>query len=207
MWIQIIGATGTGKEHILKIIQKDGYEYIDAPVKTTTASLENEMSRASARIAATVAAAKVKDRRDVVTIRSYYDSRDIFIPIAEEFTQITKSERDLFFTAYEFVDNDFFTPPDVVVYCRATKINAINRAAMRGVEINDDVYNRQAELYAEYVKKIRVPVIELDSLGSPVDVGRNLEFGLASIKAANLSGRSIWEKSMFWTGEVYGEKG
>lgn len=207
MWIQIIGATGTGKEHVLNLIKKDGYELIGSPVvQLPENQLLQELNYAAARACWDVKAASLMERKDVVTIRSYYESRDIFVPTAFQMTQLTKAELEIFQTCYSFLDDEFFTPPDVVLFCKATKVNALNRAAMRGVQINDDVFNKQVELYDEYVKKIRVPVIELDSLADPAHVQKNLEFGISSIKTANLSSRSIWKRTMFWSKDVYEEK-
>lgn len=207
MWIQIIGATGTGKEAVLNLITKDGYEHIGWPVhQVQDNQLLQELNYAAVRARVDVKAASLMERKDIVTVRSYYESRDVFVPTAVEMTQMTKSDQQIFDTCYSFLDDDFFTPPDVVIFCKATKINALNRAAMRGVQINDDVFNKQVQLYDEYVKKIKVPVIELDSLADPAQVQKNLEFGISSIKTANLSSRSIWKRTMFWSHEVYDKK-
>jgi deoxyadenosine/deoxycytidine kinase len=159
--------------------------------------LLKELSFAMSRANTMIKAGKLMNRKDIVTVRSFYESRDIFIPISFEQTLINKFDVDVFNTVAGTLDDDFFIPPHAVIYCRSDKMSALNRVALRGVEVSEFEFNRQIELYDEFAKKIRVPLIEIDVAEPPDAINRNLEFGISSIRAAALVGSSVWESSFF----------
>jgi hypothetical protein len=200
MWIIASGATGTGKEHVVSLLKTQGFENQTSiyQLPEDLSPLERELTLAMGRAKDMIKAGKDMNRRDVVTMRSFFESRDIFIPIAHEQTELGAQDMKLINIVSSTMDNEFFTPPHAVIYCRSDKMSAYNRQSLRGgITVSDVIFNRQIELYDQWIAKLRVPVIEINVADSPDKISRDLEFGISSIKAANLVGSSVWDRTFF----------
>lgn len=196
MWIQIIGPSGSGKTLIVEHLQRNGFDLI----AHRSSDLVNddafyfELVQSSDRLKDQIKASDLMDRTDVITVRSFWDSHEVFINVAHHFQEISDYERKVFAKIYEpFIGNRALKPPHAVVYMKMPEMSAYNRMLLRNVDVDPDRYNKQVEFYHKYVEKIGIPVLEIDGSQAPDAVVKQLEFDLSSIRATNSSG-TIWQK-------------
>lgn len=199
MWIVVCGPTGTGKELIVKEIARGGYDLLPSfYVETEKTQFLRELAVFTRRMKTQIEASRFMERRDVVTVRTFWETRDVFVPIAKAMDRINQDEARAFELIFESMEDEHYIPPTAVVYAKTDKMNALNRMKLNGiVGISEEEFNLQVAYYDKFIDKVRVPVIELDISLSPDEVRRNLEFGLSSLKAANLTQRTLWTRTFF----------
>lgn len=203
MWIMILGPTGSGKNFVADQLKKDGYQRLDPPTFGTESEnvFENQLNYLMGRFRIHMKASQERDRKDVLTVRSFHDTHLVLSEVLRRTTELSDKDKKVLDTIYKNLANDDFyiTPPDVVIYMRAKKMTAITRQLLRGVDVSDEFFNHEVELYEEFMPRIGSQIIELDvSLGVD-DIFRNVEFGINSIKAANLGSQSIWQREFLRT--------
>jgi deoxyadenosine/deoxycytidine kinase len=195
----ICGASGTGKYEIAKWAEADGFELIDEKVELDQGRpFVSEINFATSRLISQLRAAQLMNRKNIVTIRSFWDSAEVFLPILEANVGLSKDERDIF----DMIKNAMYAPgvlppPSIVVMAKTSKMNAFDRMNLRGVTIDQEHYNQQLDFYERMAEKIAAPLIELN-MDEKVEIQKkNFDYGMASIRAANLSAQSLWQKSFF----------
>lgn len=193
MWIQIIGPTGSGKNYIFDALKKDGFELLAFDVKSEN-PFERQIEFLMNRFRVHMNASQVKDRKDVVTIRGFHDTHLVINQILEDTTVISERDNHILNMIYQNISGLYSPPPDVVVYMNTPKLSAINRQKLNSIEVSEEFFNREVELYADFVTRIGVPVIELDASQKMDVLLKNLDFGVSSIKAANLGSQNIWKR-------------
>lgn len=203
MWIVVCGPTGTGKELIIGDMVRSGFEIIPPTppsfyVETEKTQFLQELAIFSSRFNASLEASKWMERKDVVTLRTFWESRDVFVPIARMMDKISEAESRAFQLIFNSLQDDHYIPPTAIIYAKTDKMNALNRMKLKNkIEISEDEFNLQVEHYDKFVERVRTPVIELDISLPPDEVRKNLEFGLSSLKAANLVQRTLWTRTFF----------
>lgn len=198
----VIGPTGSGKNFVSDYLKKDGYQRLDPTFESESGTLfDKQLSYLMSRFRIHMKASQIRDRKDVITLRSFHDTHLVLSEVLHRRTEINDKEKKILDVIYKNLANDDFhiPPPDVVIYMKTVKMSAITRSLLRGVDVSDDFYNHEVELYDEFVKRIGSQIIELDvSLG--VDhIYQNVEFGINSIKAANLGSQTIWQRPFLRT--------
>lgn len=198
----VLGATGTGKRVVADSLINDDFELLE-PNFDVAVDLDNyskELTFFMRRLRTQLQAASLKDRRDIVTVRSFYDQHECFQRAMLDQTMITKKD----FESFEIIYSNLFDaeklsePPDAVVYMKTNKMSALNRQALTGGrDVTQDFFHREIEYYEKFVEKIAVPLIEIDAADKPDKIKNALDFGVSSLKAANLGGKSIWRRSFF----------
>ena len=197
MWIAIIGACGTGKHSVLKMLEKDGYKYIEAvKPKLETPGFDLEFAYACERLRVQIEAQKIMNKKDVVTIHTFWETWDVFTPIAESKFQIDRVEMDRLKLMSETF-KEILEPPHAIIYTQSEKMNAFNRMQLRQQTVNQLDFNQQIELYQKFVEKVRVPVVDVDGNRTFDDMRKDLEFGVASLKASTVGSQSFWDREMF----------
>lgn len=194
MWISIIGPTGSGKNYIYEALKKDGFELLNFDIKMEPLffrQIEYMMNRFKVHMRAS----QEKDRKDVVTIRSFYETHLVINKILHSLTMLSDADMKVLDMIYEDLTSGFhIAPPDVVVFMRTEKMNAINRQKLNKVDVPEEFFNAEIDLYEELIPRIGVPIIELDASQKSETIIKNLEFGISSIKAANLGSQSVWKR-------------
>jgi deoxyadenosine/deoxycytidine kinase len=193
MWIQIIGPTGSGKNFVFDALKKDGFELLTFDVKSEN-PFERQVEYLMNRFRLHINASQVKDRKDVVTIRGFHDTHLIINQILTELTTLNDREYRILSMIYENMFGLYSPPPDVVVFMQTPKISALNRQKLNNIEVSEEFFNREVDLYSEFATRIGVPVIELDASQKADILLKNLDFGISSIKAANLGSQNIWKR-------------
>jgi len=194
MWIQIIGPAGSGKGMVTDILKGEGYEDLTTPLVDNSDIFIQELTISQDRLKSQLLAAEVMSRKDVFTVRSFWDSHEVMIPVARSFEQINDFEMEVFSRIYgTFKGTRFLIPPNAVIYMKMPLMSAYNRMLLRNVDINQDQYNAQVAAYDEYAKRICIPVLEIDGSAVPEKIKRELDFNIASVKSTHSSG-NIWQK-------------
>ena len=200
MWLMICGPTGSGKNVVAKELVKTSFDYLPSfYVETEESKFIQELEILTSRVSAQMKASTLIDRRDIYTLRSFWDSKYVYIPAGKSFDRFSPMEAKALDIVCKSFDDDALTPPTAVIYCKTDKMNAHNRLALqnRGVEISDEEFNLHVELYDKMIERVRVPVIEIDVSKDIAEIAKNLEFGLASLKSANLTNASVWSRTFF----------
>jgi deoxyadenosine/deoxycytidine kinase len=198
MWIAILGAPGTGKTLVAEMLSKDGFDLLDYEKPEAEKPFKKDLKHFTGRLRNQLIAAQVMNRKDVVTIRSIWDTYGIFIKASRRLQEISEDEFSIFKQIYDSFPDGGLEPPHAVIWTRTDKMSAFNRMALRGVEINQEHFNLQLAAYEELMSEVKVPIIEIDtSQMRPEAIKKNLDFGIASLKASNLSSQSLWSRSFF----------
>lgn len=198
MWILIIGPSGSGKNMISEFLVKSGFEYIKSTVTEDSDDFTNLLKTSQENLRLQIKAASLMDRKDVVTIKSFWDSHDIEIPIFRQMQRIDDRQlghfsiiRDSLYDVYAL------RPPSAVIYVRTNKMSAMNRMALRSVVCDQSRLDLEIKMYEDFISKIAVPLVELDGTRKPEDLKKELDFGVASLKSASLVNASVWQKHFF----------
>jgi thymidylate kinase len=193
MWISIIGASSTGKDVVAKFLTR--LEYIQ--IKEESQPLK-ESDYFVYRLREHFSAQHIMYEKNVFTIRTIWDSL-LMSELAYEFGHITLDEFNNAKSYYNlFTDQDFISPPNLVVITKMPKKDVQNRTILNGRRPDDKEIDTQMERYDEFAQRIKVPKIELDMSQSPENVFNELSFGIDSVKSAMLSHKTIWKRGMFY---------
>lgn len=198
MWLSIIGSGGSAKNVVADILAKDGFEDLRKPFVPANDLFVSELRTAHERLRLQFKAADLMDRRDVVTVRNYWDSVAVYFPLRYKQLEINSYEKDVFdvTAASLLTDVRVLKPPHAVIYMKTTQMAASDRLKLRGIEPNQDQLKYEISAYEEMVSRIRVPVLELDGTKSPEVIRNELDFHIASFKTSNLSG-SLWQREFY----------
>lgn len=197
MWVSIVGACGTGKHSVLKMLEKDGYEFIptNSPAEIAP-GFDLEFSHACERLRVQVQAQKIMNKKNVVTVHTFWETQDVYVPIALKKDQLTYIEVARL-TLMHNTFKEILEPPHAMIYIQSEKMNAFNRMSLRQQTVSQDDFNEQIRLFDEFVKKIRIPVVEIDGNRTPDQIKKDLEFGVASLKASTVGSQSFWNREFF----------
>jgi len=202
MWVMITGATGSGKRVIADYLIKDGFELIDPSfdVEVGDDNFSKELTYLMKRLNAQLRAASLKDRRNVVTLRSFFDTYEVMIKTAHLFTHITDKELAHLKIIYDnlITCDQAIAPPDALVYMDTPKMAAMNRQALTGGrEVTQEFFHKEVEAYRAFVDRVAVPTINISASSKPEVMKNELDYGVNSLKAANLGSQSVWTRSFF----------
>jgi hypothetical protein len=194
----VSGATGSAKHVIADFLKGENFEVINdnLVIETPVFNFNNELRLMMSRVRNQIVASSKMSRSNVVTIRSLWDHFEVIIQSFLDLERITQEQYDLFKIVYDAYW-DIIPPPSLVIVTRTKKASSLNRSALRGQIIDQDLLSSQIKLYDSFFDRIAVPTIEVSSDDSPEEIKRNLEFGLASVKASGLYAGTIWEKRFF----------
>lgn len=198
MWITIIGPGGSAKNVVADLLVKERFEDLRQPFTPKPDLFVTELEAACLRLETQLKASSYMERRDVVTVRSFWDSNEVYIPITHERLEISPYEKEVLRAYYIALTRDArsLTPPHAVIYMKTTQMAASDRMKLRGFEPNADRLKRELELYEAMSLRVKVPLLEVDGTKSPEVIKHDLEFQIASLKVSNLSG-GIWQKEFF----------
>jgi hypothetical protein len=193
MWISIVGASSTGKDLIAKFLTRLEYSQI----KEQLIPLQ-EVDFFIYRLREHLSAQHIMYEKNVFTIRTVWDSL-VMLELYYEFGHITLDEFNKVKSYYNlFIDQDFISPPNLVVITKMSKKDIQNRTILNGRRPDDREIDRQMERYSEFAQKIKVPKIEIDMSQSSESIFNELSFGIDSVKSAMLSHKTIWKRGMFY---------
>lgn len=193
MWVSVIGASSTGKDTIAKFLVR--LDYIQIKEKLTPIQ---EIDYFVYRLREHLSAQHIMYEKNVFTIRTVWDSL-LMSELAYEFGHITLDEFNKAKSYYTlFIEQDFISPPNLVVITKMSKKDIQNRTILNGRRPDDKEIDRQIERYEDFARRIKVPKIEVDMSQSPENIFNELSFGIDSVKSAMLSHKTIWKRSIFY---------
>lgn len=205
MWICLIGAEGTCKQSIAEFLHKqEGFRVVGdeaEAVDWTSDHFLNQIDTLLKRYRLQFEdCQQSQNDEDIVQVRSFWDTHEVYSKVLRDEGQISQTDYKLIERLYETLMLSA-TPPQAVFYCYTNSIDAYNRMKLNREEPHHEEYLlavRQA--YAEYVRRIRIPVVEIPIDGDKFDnILDSVRFGLNSLKSTNLAGQSIWKRSMLRT--------
>jgi len=199
MWIVLSGPPGTSKAKIAEFLQKEGFHYLDwrVVVDDTKSIFERELQYLLQRIRIQLEVQERATREDILTIRSVWEGRYVYIKAHAERGEIDEREVKILETIYSsFVD--ILKPPTAFFYVRCVeKITSFNRIFLSGREINQDYFELVLKKYEEFVELLALPVVSVDHADSIDILLEDVEFGIASLKSNRFSSDTIWKRKLF----------
>lgn len=198
MWTMVLGHQGSGKNVIKDMLVKEEFEFFNNNFDYDIATpLGHEISVSMSFLKTQIHASDLMSRRNIVTVGSFWSGMEIHVPLGKEMLELSDYDCAILNKIYDGV-KDGLKAPDCVIFCSASNIQAsLDRITMRDQTIQQEKLRLSRELYKKFAEKIKVPVISIDATLSSENVQKDLNYGIASIKAASLSGKTIWERRFF----------
>lgn len=196
MFLTVYGATGTGKDAILDLLTRRGYEIIKMRPIAECSQFHMQLQYLTERIRVHLEAQKVANRRDVVTIRSPYDTHVVYSNMLLKQERISQAEFDILATIADTI-TPALEPPHAAIHTFTSPMNAMNRLALRSKEIDQNSFNDQLALYKEFADKVRIPNIEVN-FDEPMEViQKDFDFNIASLKTTTVTNQTLWRREMY----------
>src|SRR3990172_8434804 len=194
MWISITGMPGSSKSLALEFLQKEEFQFLQHLPPTGLPNMASfEGNYLDLRIRTQFLAQRDKNRKDLVTIRTAWDSCHVFIPLQEQMERLTKEEANNLRARFQCYA-DLLEPPSVVVVMKTDRQSIMNKLKMNDQLITDVEFKILESLYENFTQKIKVPIIELDTSQPQEILQNNLIFGISSIRSSRSDGDTIWRK-------------
>lgn len=199
MWIMIIGAPGTGKHLVADFLSRQGYEHIDSPIVREGDEFLTHVRYSMSKLRNQLKASLMKDRANVFTIGSYWDSHLVFSALLKRFEILTDRQKtilDEIYSAYQ--EPGSLQPPNSVVYTTSTTTLSMDRIKLRGSDFRPEVHAECVKLFSEMMERVKTPKIEVEMAQDPDSIFKSVEFGINSMRAMNLTSGSVWNKEFFY---------
>lgn len=200
MWIVVTGGVSTGKKLVVDHFLREGFEHLHEEVKPGDSPFETEAHYMLSRAKLQVQASRSRERKDIITTRTVFDSRDIFIPRAFDSTILSERDYNLLKLMSEIYDDNAFQPPHAVVMMTTPLRAQMDLAKLKGRELMDTDAIYQQAAYKKFQERIRVPVIEIDASKRADLISQDISFYMNSLKSSALGGGSVWQKTFFKEG-------
>jgi hypothetical protein len=138
------------------------------------------------------------DFDDFVSVRSAFDSLDFYPEFFLKTERISRTQFRELRALRDFALNNL-PVPDCVIFIEVGSLNAISRMKIRNLksDLSDEELNIQSEIYSKIADQIAIPLIRVDINQNYDDLIREIDFGLNSIRAANLSNRTIFKRDYY----------
>jgi deoxyadenosine/deoxycytidine kinase len=197
MFLAIYGATGTGKDTILDLLTRRGYEYFQCkPIEPTDSPFNDQLAYQVERTRVHLEAQKVANRRDVVTVHTPYDTNAVFGQMLFNQERITQQEFSYLNLIVHGI-NPALEPPHAAIHCFTSAMTAMNRLALRSKDIDQNSFNAQLELYKTFAQRVRIPQIECDFDQPMETIQKDFDFNIASLKTTTVTNQTLWRREMF----------
>jgi thymidylate kinase len=202
VWISLIGAEGTCKRTVAELLHSQENFRIVGDSYTPKSSLTSDcyyhqIDFLTSRYDTQYLEIQPEiNNEDVVQIRTFWDTHEIYSKVLLKHELITKSDYESLSKIYKSLNRSLI-PPATVFYCKTTLIDSLDRMKLKSEEPHHEEYLCSVrEACDEYVSNIRVPVVEIDVSRPFNEVSRQVLFGLNSVKSTKVGGQSMWKKTM-----------
>jgi hypothetical protein len=192
MFLLMSGAEGSCKQQVAKAFEKDGY---------TTLSLDavlpsDEFEILQKRIDLHREAEKLSKRKNIVMIRSPYESVYVYGRLKLQNNQLSKKDYERLEDQLNHAD---LQPPDMMVYLyHSAKMSAFNRMLLCNQDPVEEDYDDICSLYNEIVDRVKIPLVKCDVSQNFDTVLKDLDFSIAAVRSIRLDMSSIYKKEMFY---------
>jgi len=195
MFIAIYGATGTGKNTILDLLVRRGYEIIQCRHIEAATPFLTQLGYLTERIRVHLEAQKIANRRDVVTIRTPFDTHLVYSKVLLDMERISQEEFNQLATIADTI-NPALDPPHASIWTYTSAMTAMNRMSLRSVGIDQSQFNAELKAYAEFAPLIRIPQVEANFDEPMETIQKDFDFNLASLKTTTVTSQSLWKREM-----------
>lgn len=199
MWIAVIGGIGTCKGAVSDFLV--GKDFSLNKIETTSDLLANNAFSDQfyfllSRYKQAEAIKKRVNDYDFVSVRSFWDTG-----IWTDFYRQKFMLDDINFEILKRLYNDLLpslSPPQCFIYLKNSILFSQVRTSLSdSTKHSDEDIKLIADLYDDFVKRVRLPVIEIDVNQSFDNVTREVVLGIDSIKTSSSFAQSIWERRIF----------
>jgi hypothetical protein len=199
MWLAVIGGIGTCKNAVVNNLCKDrgDFTHHTTEVKKGRDVFEDQFQYLLARYRDCNWIKKNGADRDLLTVRSFWDTHRVFTEFYKQRHMINNRQYVLLTQLYEALADEV-SPPQGFIYLKNKMISAHSRVSLTGGDKrSDEEVKMISNLYDQYVLSIRVPVIEIDVSRPFNEVIDEVTFGLDSIKTTFSFDQSVWQRRLF----------
>jgi len=161
MFLTVYGATGTGKNSVLEMLTRRGFEILKCKHFAAATPYLTQLKYLTERIRVHLEAQKVANRRDVVTIRTPFDTHRVYSKVLLEMEQISQSEFDQLAIIADTI-NPALDPPHACIWTYTSAMTAMNRMSLRNANIDQSQFNAELKAYSEFAPIVRIPQVEVD---------------------------------------------
>ncbi len=193
MWIVVTGPLATGKQVVAEHLVNHHNFTLLPQSGPEDPGVETELIWMGERLRAHREAEKTTETRHVI-IRSLWDMKEVFWP-AYEGTYLKAST----IKALEnLIDWPQLKPPQMVIYLKGRKIESYSRMQLTGrTQVNEAIYDKIQSLYEQFLKKVAVPVIDIDATLTADKIIDQVDYCVASVEASKLTDQTIWKRSFY----------
>jgi len=204
MWICLIGPP-TCKQNIAKdLSERSGYRH-STVTQPRFAGNHPEMVQYNFLDQYFRQNLEMQDRmskEDLVTISSFWCQHEVYAKALHMNKIITDDDFELSEKFYKRLSRHL-EPPSCFIYLTGTHIEIRSRLGLKNEDEGSEEWVEAVRTsYDEFVKKIRVPVIEIDG-GKPYSsIWGEVDFDIAQMKTTRLSDQTLWTRTIFHSGRV-----
>jgi hypothetical protein len=193
MWVQVFGSPGSGKEEIVNMLTRRGFEHLKPkPLKNQIDSFVGQHRFLSQRIALDIQAAKVANRKNIVTVHGTHDTHLVYSKVLLKQERITQAEFDVLDFLYQEV-SPILEPPNSVVFTKTSEMNASARASLRGATLPPDFRDYFAA-YTGLAGSVKLPMVEVDFDLDMDIIKKDFEFNFASLRTTAVVAQTLWQR-------------
>ncbi len=196
MWTVVYGAAGTGKHEIIQTLVKKGFTEMKTDPVPDDHSFASQLSYLTQRIRLHIEIQKIMNKKDIVTLRSVYDTHEVFSRLMLTTERITQPEFDTLEIIYRALYKAL-EPPHAAVFCHCGTLTAIDRMSLRGKTLPQGEWDQQRLAYKTFSERVKIPQVEVNFSLDMGLIRQEFEFNFASLKTTAVTNQSLWAKEMF----------
>jgi deoxyadenosine/deoxycytidine kinase len=199
MWLMVYGGAGTAKHVVVDLLVKRGYEYLKSPEPSSLDEFGRQLEYLVGRARQHLRAHQLMGRRDVLTVRSPFDTFEVYTKMLHDQQKITDEQFNYLKVIYDGLFSSF-EPPHAAVWCHASSINALSRIQLREQPVDQNEFNEQLVRYKAFYNMVKVPQIEWN-LDLPLEILlKDFEFNIASLRTTSVASQTLWQRSFYHAG-------
>jgi hypothetical protein len=205
MWIVVIGGIGTCKKAVVDHLSKvRGYRQVstvfpplDVAGPEYDVKFVEQTNYLMARYKDGHACKKLSADEDMISVRGFWDTHVVFSEFFRQKGMLRKENHWALSKFYNEMVAEIPPPSGFILLKNTTLFSLVRKQLGSGTDFSDEDVKLIAQLYDDFAKTIRVPVVEVDVNRPFNEVCDEVIFGLDSVQTTASFGQSIWERRLF----------
>jgi hypothetical protein len=200
MWVVVSGVRGVGKRFILDYLRKEaGFSTIqtgNVGVLSGT-PFERDISILKSQIAICDKIQSVSMSKKVASNCFILDTVFVHSKVNNARGEMSDVEfKGICDMAQSCLEKGFF--PNAMLYVKpVNKMSCYNRMLLEGGRIDESRFLALSEAYEEYVKMLRIPVVEIYNSDNAGELIEQLKFNISSLNTSGLLEQGVWRRELF----------
>lgn len=202
MWICLIGPPSCKNQIASDLSKQFNYRHAEVlkPLDKCDAVISN-VDLLCMHYRQSIECSKTMHNENIVTVSSFWTQHLVYSKALLKCSLINE---------YEFKMSEHLyrsgavkmEPPSLFVYLPSSHINISNRFDLKGDEGSEDWINYISEYHSEFVKDIRIPVVEIRGDQEYSEIWENIKFEVDQMRTSRASDQTLWTRTMFHSGYI-----